>query len=233
MFSNLVLAFRESLEAVLIVGIILATLTRQNKQSLKPYVIAGALSGILISILAGAVLFLSAQGLEEETMELFEGGMMLVASGLIAYFVIWMAHQNQNISASITSSVSKTSTGLGLAGLAFLGVFREGLELVIFTMANLSTQATDIALGTLSGILLAIIAGFLIFKSTVKLNLGWIFKGLGLVLIYIGAELLEEGLIKLIPSVSAFEDLLFFGYIIVALVIFFKTNLFKVFRKAG
>jgi len=232
MFSNLVLAFRESLEAVLIVGIILATLTRQNKQSLKPYVIAGALSGILISILAGAVLFLSAQGLEEETMELFEGGMMLVASGLIAYFVIWMAQQNQNISASITSSVSKTSTGLGLAGLAFLGVFREGLELVIFTMANLSTQATDIALGTLSGIILAIIAGFLIFKSTVKLNLGWIFKGLGLVLIYIGAELLEEGLIKLIPSVSAFEDLIFFGYIIVALVIFFKTDLFKVFRKA-
>ena len=233
MISNLVLAFRESLEAVLIVGIILTTLTRQNKQGLKPYVIVGALTGIIISILAGAVLFLSAQGLEEETMELFEGGMMLVASGLIAYFVIWMAQQNQNISASITSSVSKTSTGLGLAGLAFLGVFREGLELVIFTMANLSAQATDIALGTVSGIVLAVITGILIFKSTVKLNLGWIFKGLGLVLIYIGAELLEEGLIKLIPSASAIEDLVFFGYIIGALVIFFKTYRIRLVRKAG
>jgi high-affinity iron transporter len=233
MIPNLVLAFRESLEAVLIIGIILTTLTRQNKQGLKPYVIAGSLSGIGLSILVGTSIFLSSQGFEEETMELFEGGMMLVASGLIAYFVIWMAQQNQNISASITSSVSKTTTGLGLAGLAFLGVFREGLELVIFTMANLSAQATDIALGTVSGIVVAVITGILIFRSTVKLNLGWIFRGLGLVMIYIGAELLEEGLIKLIPSASAIEDLLFFGYIIVALVVFFKTDLIRLVRKVG
>jgi high-affinity iron transporter len=217
----------------LIVGIILTTLTRQNKQNLRRYVIAGAVSGILLSIVGGTVLFLSAQGLEEETMELFEGTMMLVASGLIAYFVIWMAQQNQNISASITNNVTKTSTGFGLAGLAFLGVFREGLELVIFTMANLSAQATDIALGTVSGIALAIMVGVLIFKSTVKLNLGWIFKGLGLVLIYLGAELLEEGLIKLVPSVSSFENVIFYAYILIALVIFFRSDLNRLLRKAN
>lgn len=232
MISNLVLAYRESLEAVLIVGIILMTLTRQNKQGLKRYVIAGALSGIILSLLIGTVLFLSAQGMEEETMELVEGVMMLAASGLIAYFVIWMSQQNQNISASISGSVSKTSTGLGLAGLAFLGVFREGLELVIFTMANLSTQATDIALGTMIGLVLAIISGVLIFKSTVKLNLSWIFRGLGLVLIYIGASLMEEGLVKLMPSAEPYEMVILIGYISLALLIFFRQELKLAPRKA-
>ena len=233
MISSLLLAYRESLEAVLIVGIILMTLTRQNKQSLKKYVIIGAGLGVLISLLGGGALFLSAQGLEEETMELIEGVMMLLASGLIAYFVVWMANQNKGISASISQSVSTLSTGFSLALLAFLGVFREGLELVIFTLANLSAQTVDIASGTVIGILLAIVSGLIIFKSTFKLNLNWIFNALALVLIFIGAELIEEGLIKLIPSTSVYEDLVFYGYNIVALVIFFRQDLKKLIVKAS
>jgi high-affinity iron transporter len=233
MNSSIILSFRESLEAVLIVGIILATLTQQNKQALKLYVIIGAIVGVVISILGGGLLFMSAQGLEEDTMELIEGIMMLLASGLIAYFVVWLAAQNQSISGSISASVTKTSTGLGLAVLAFLGVFREGLELVVFTMANLSAHANDVALGTLIGIIGALILGVLVFKSSLKLNLSWIFKGLGLILILIGAELLAEGLVKLNSGMESVETPVMALYVILALVLFFKRDLIKLVRKTA
>jgi high-affinity iron transporter len=221
------------LEAVLIVGIILATLTQQNKQVLKPYVIIGASVGVAVSILGGSLLFMSAQGLNEETMALIEGIMMLTASGLIAYFVVWLSAQSHSISSSISASVTKTSTGLGLAVLAFLGVFREGLELVVFTMANLSAHANDVALGTLIGIVGALILGVLVFRSSIKLNLSWIFKGLGLILILIGAELLAEGLVKLNSGLESFETPVMVLYTLVALTLFFKRDLLKLVRKTA
>jgi len=231
MTSSLILSFRESLEAVLIVGIIITSLGRQQKTSMKSHVILGALLGVLVSVAAGVILFLSAQSLPEETMEVVEALMMLTASGLIAYFVIWLAAQNQSISASLSDKVTKTTSGFGLVLLAFLGIFREGFELVIFTLTNLSANASDVALGTVLGILMALVVGWLLFKSTVKLNLSWIFKGLGLILIYLGAELLEEGLVKLIPSLESVENVILVGYIGVALVIFFKSDLTRLIRR--
>jgi high-affinity iron transporter len=231
MTSSIIISFRESLEAVLITGIILATLTRQQKQALKPYVIIGALLGVVVSVLGGALLFTSAQGLPEETMELIEGVMMLVASGLIAYFVVWLSTQTSSISKSISDTVSKKSTGFGLALLAFLGVFREGLELVVFTMAKLSTQANELAIGTGIGITAAILLGVLVFKTSIKLNLTWIFKALGLILILIGADLLAKGLVKLNFRLNGFETVIMVLYAVVALVFFFKSDLLKLIAK--
>jgi len=156
---------------------------------------------------------------------------MLVASGLIAYFVVWLSTQTSSISKSISDRVSKKSTGLGLALLAFLGVFREGLELVVFTMAKLSTQANELAIGTGIGITAAILLGVLVFKTSIKLNLTWIFKGLGLILILIGAELLAKGLVKLSLGLNGFETAIMVFYAVVALVFFFKSDLLKLIAK--
>jgi len=225
MTSSLILTFRESLEAALIVGIILTSLTQQNKQSLKSYVIGGALIGLAVSVIGGVYLYITAKGLDEATFTIVEGVMMLSASALIAYFVIWLSNQNQDMGASISANVAKSSTGIGLAILAFLGIFREGLELVIFTLANLSANATDVAAGTLIGVMLAALTGWLIFRSSVKLNLNWIFKGLGLVLIYLGAQQLTEGLVKLIPTVESFETIILIAYIGIALFVYLKQDL--------
>jgi high-affinity iron transporter len=231
MTTSLFLSLRESLEAVLIVGIILSTLTQQHKDKLKPYVYIGSIAGLLISLIGGFLLYGSAQALEEETLEIIEGIMMLVASGLIAYFVIWLSQQNSDASASLTNKVSKTSTGIGLALLAFFGILREGSELVVFTLANLSTQANDVAIGTILGIVLAIIIGIVIFKSSIKLNLNWIFKILGLVLIFIGSDLFVEGLVEFSHNLESFEVWIQGSYIAVSLWIFLKEDLRKLLKR--
>lgn len=231
MTTNLFLSLRESLEAVLIVGIILSTLTQQHKDKLKPYVYVGSVAGLLVSFVVGFLLFSSAQGLEEETLELIEGIMMLIASGLIAYFVVWLSQQSSDASTTLSTRVSKTSTGIGLAFLAFFGILREGTELVIFTLANLSAQANDVALGTILGIVLAIIIGVVIFKSSIKLNLNWIFKILGLVLIFIGSDLFVEGIDELTKMFESVELMIQIAYIGLALWIFLKDDLKRILKR--
>lgn len=232
MLSSLVLSFREGFEAVLIVGIILAYLKQTNKEKLTKFVYYGTMLGILVAIIGGYIGFKEAQGLEEEGEEFFGAIMMLVASGLIGYFVVWMSNQNRNISQSIKSSVDKTSTGLGLFVLAFLSVFREGIELIAFILTKVSEKASSVAAGTGIGILLAVILGYALFKTSVKLNIKIIFKVLGIILIFVGAELFGEGLAKLIPAAGEFLEeggaVLFGG---ISLLFFLKEDLKRLFNR--
>jgi len=200
MSSSLLLSFRECFEAVLIIGIIITYISQTGKQKLKPYVYYGAIAGLVVSLISGFISFNEAKELEEDGEEIFEGIMMLLASGLISYFVVWMANQNKNIASSLKDSVDKKSTAFGLFLLAFLSVFREGLELVIFTLTKINENASTIALGTVIGFGLAIVVGLIIFKTSMKLNIKWIFKVLGLIIIFIGADLLGEGLTKFFPN---------------------------------
>lgn len=226
MFSSMLLSFREGLEAVLVVGIILTYLAQIDKKRLSKFVLWGVLAGVLVSAIGGYIGFNEAKELEETGEELFEGIMMLVASGLIGYFVIWMANQNRNISSSIKNSVDKSATGIGLFILSFLSVFREGIELVTFILTKVSENASSVALGTVIGIVAAIIVGYMIFKTSVKLNLKLVFKILGLILIFIGADLFGESLVKFIPAGGEFIEnigLILFGGI--SLVYFLKDDI--------
>ena len=103
-------------------------------------------------------------------MELFEGWMRILAAGLIAYFILWL-HKNNNVSHHIQSKVENNSSIIGLFILSFLSVFREGLELVIFNLTQVSEHASNVALGSIMGVIIAIILAYAIFKTSVKLNL--------------------------------------------------------------
>ncbi|MDP4090366.1 MAG: FTR1 family protein [Bacillota bacterium] len=232
MLSSLLLSFREGLEAVLVVGIILTYLAQMNKQKLSKFVYVGVVAGLLISVIGGFISFNEAKELKEEGEEIFEAIMMLVASGLIAYFVVWMSNQNRNISSSIKSSVDQSTTGVGLFVLTFLSVFREGIELIAFILTKVSQNAADVAAGTAIGIILAVAAGILLFKTSVKFNLKIVFKILGLILIFIGADLFGEALVKFIPSggeaLEEIGSILFGG---VSLLYFLKDDLRKFLKK--
>src|SRR3989339_467463 len=105
MLTSFLLSFRESLEAALVVGILLAYLLQIGRKDLSKFVYSGALLGFIISVIGGFIGFREVKELGEELEEAFEGIMMLVASGLIAYFVVWIGSQTRNISTEIRSKV--------------------------------------------------------------------------------------------------------------------------------
>ncbi|MFY4774158.1 FTR1 family iron permease [Metabacillus sp. RGM 3146] len=224
MWSSLILSLREGLEAALIIGIILIHTTKINRNDLKSSVYLGALIGLIVSVVGGFIGFSGAKEMESGSKELFEGIMMLLASGLIAYFILWL-HRNGDVSASVTTKVSSNSSRIGLFVLAFLSVFREGLELMIFNLTQISHNAGSLVLGNLLGILIAVLVAVAIFKTAVKLNLSILFKVLGVVLIFLGAEMFGESLVKLYEDGGeVLEKIGFVLFILPALYIFLKDD---------
>ncbi len=91
--------------------------------------------------------------------------------------------------------------GIGL--LAFVSVWREGVETVIFLGAG--TQSGDAITGALVGIVLACGLGWLIFSSTRKIDLKLLFDGSTVFLVIFAAFLVskamhEFGEIGLLPE---------------------------------
>ncbi len=233
MVSSLFLSFRESLEAALIIGIILTYLFQANRKDLTRFVYYGALLGTAVSLIGGLIGFREAQELGEEGEEIFGSIMMLLASGLIAYFIVWMSSQANSISSDIKNKINGNTTAIGLLVLSFLSVFREGMELCIFALTKISEKASDVALGSGLGLVLAILLAYIIFKSSIKFNLKLIFKILGFILIYLGAEMFAEGVLKLAKlGEEPYEDILMALFAIPSLYFFLKNDIKRFLKKA-
>lgn len=233
MLSSLLISFREGLEAALVVSIILTCLYQSDKKDSSKFVYYGAVIGAVVSLIGGFTAFRGVQTLSKESEELFKSIMKLVASGLITYFIVWMGNQSNNISSDIKNKVKSNSNAVGLFVLSFLSVFREGMELCIFIFTKVSENASDIALGSSIGIILAIILTYVIFKTSVRFNLKLIFKVLGLVLIYMGAGMFSEGILKFIPLGEKFFGPIFMAlFIIPSLYFFMKSDIQKLLKKA-
>jgi len=231
MLDSLLLSLREGLEAALIIGIILSQLVRLERRDLAKFVYIGAILGFIVSAVGGLIGFTEAQEAEEASEEIFEGIMMLLSAGLIAYFILWL-HRNHGSTSSVTSKVTKNTNGIGLLVLSFLSVFREGMELVIFNLTKITESAFLVATGSIIGIVLAIAIAIVIFKTSVKLNLGLIFKGLGIVLILVGGEMFGEGLEKLFDGGEMLETIGMLVFVVFSLSIFLKKDIQKLFKKS-
>lgn len=233
MLDSLFLSFREGLEAALIIGIILATLSQLNRKHLAKVVGFGTIAGVIGSLILGWGLFTFAQSISHEAEEIMEAVMRIVAAGLIAYFILWL-HRNQQVAGKIKGQTEKSSSSkIGLFLLAFLSVIREGMELMVFNMTKISESAGTVALGSIIGIVAAALVAYVIFKTTIKLNLSLIFKALGLILVFLGGEMFAEGIVELLETHSEAMEILFLAvFIVPALFILLKDDMAR-FRRAA
>ena len=83
MLSILLITFREGLEAALIIGIILAYLVRTGNRNRSKSVWIGTALAVVVSLVAGAVIYFSAGQLEGRGEEIFEGIATLTAASVL------------------------------------------------------------------------------------------------------------------------------------------------------
>jgi len=199
--AALVLAFREGLEAALILGIVLGVLRRVGRRDQVNVVWLGAGLAALLSIGAGIGLYALGISFEGRAEEVFEGLAMLSAAGVLTWMIFWMDKQGRQIQAGLEQDARRAATSGGswaIFSLAFLAVLREGIELALFlTAATFTATAAATLLGGLLGLGLAALAGWLIFFSTARLDVGAFFRVTSVLLIFFAAGLVAHGIHEL------------------------------------
>jgi len=209
MLPSLLLSLREGLEAALIVGIVIGLLDRLDHQHLKVSVWQGVAAAVAASILAGVGLNRLGMEFEGQAEEIFEGLATLFAAGVLTWMILWIQKQGKNLKIRIETKTAQAleSGRRALFTLAFIAVFREGLELALFLLAtSFVSEGVLTLIGAVVGLAAAVILGWMLFSSTKRLSLRGFFKVTNILLILFAAGLVAYGVHELneagwIPSV--------------------------------
>ncbi len=201
---------REGFEVVLILGALLAYAVRSGSRRLRAPILWGAASGAAASVITAYALarLLQASG---AAAEVIEGATMLLAAVVLFTVSYWLiskaeAERWQRYIEGKVSSAIATGNLLALAGAAFLAVYREGVETVLFYQALIAAapgQTAAILAGLAIGALALAIVYVLYQRLGRRLPLRQFFLGTGALLYYLAVvfagkgvgELQEAGLV--------------------------------------
>jgi len=193
--NEFIITFRESLEAALIVGIIYAVLDKNNLHSQKKQLWISVIIAILVSAVLGVVLFEGLKQAPEGTRELLEGVFMYITAALLYYVIFWMSKTlaSREVITNQTTSAAAKSGNLGIFMLVFFAIVREGFETALFLVASTSIDNSFSYVGFFTGILIAVLIGYLIVIQGKKIQLRPFFKYTSLLLVFFAAGMVAYG----------------------------------------
>lgn len=210
--QSFVILLREGLEAILILGAILAFLSRTGAAARRREIHHGALAALAASVLT-AILIETVFHLSPARQELLEGFTMVVAAGMLFYVSYWLLSKVEGakwtafVRGQVNSALTSGSA-FALVSVAFLAVYREGFETVLFYKALwLSGGGMEGVVPILGGALIAALVLVIIYIAVnrfgVRLPLRPLFATTSAFLYYMAfvfagkavAELQEGGLV--------------------------------------
>jgi high-affinity iron transporter len=197
MLSSFLLALREGLEAALIIGIVLGTLRKMGNTRFLGSVWFGVGSAALASVAVALILNAVGASFSGEAEKIFEGITMLLAAGVLTWMIFWMRAQASTMQVGLQANVKQATQsggGRALFMIAFLAVMREGIELALFlTAAAAASTQQQTLMGALLGLAGAVVLGWMLFATTVRLNLQRFFQVTSVLLILFAAGLVAHG----------------------------------------
>jgi high-affinity iron transporter len=196
--GTFLIGLREGLEATLIVSIIGAFLTRNDKP-VRPMFIGVGLA-VAISVAVGVGLEILSASLPQRQQEMLETVIGAIAVVFVTTMILWMNRNALRMKGELEREAAQAINdggALALAVMAFLAVLKEGFETAVFLLA--AAQASQgnrwfAILGGVAGIAAAIAIGVGIYFGSLKLNLGRFFRITGVFLVFIAAGLVMSSL---------------------------------------
>ncbi|TVP66666.1 MAG: hypothetical protein EA342_11080 [Leptolyngbya sp. LCM1.Bin17] len=212
------ITLREGVEAALVVGIVLACLTKANRQSLNSWVYLGVFAGLVGSVMIGVVLGSGLQQLQlvlptvqtvvKPLLNSLFGGIAII---MLSWMLLWMTRQSRSLKGHIEGTVQSAlqdnqTAGWSLFSLICIAVLREGFETVLFIFTNVDASAGAIA-GALAGLMGAALIGLALFRWGVRINLKRFFQVMGVLLLLIVGGLVVSVFKNLDAALAAVSQL--------------------------
>lgn len=211
----LLIVWRESVEALLVVGILHAWLSKGDAAARRglPYLWSGVAAGVAAALALGAALLGFSELLSGDAQTCFQIGMVLVAAALIVHMVFWMRRHGRTLKKEMESSLQadyETGNWWGVFLLAALAIAREGSETAVF-LYGIGMSAQDASRGAL--MLAGVLGLALAFLTFYLLQLGgrifsWrrFFQITEIILLLLAAGLLLSGVEKLVDLLLESSD---------------------------
>ncbi|CAA7625924.1 FTR1 family protein [Magnetospirillum sp. SS-4] len=202
--QSFLILLREGFEAMLVVTALVAYLRRAG-QSDKVKVVWHGVGWALAASLAAAWLLTQVLDISGQGQEVIEGAVMLVAAAVLFYVSFWLLSKReaarwQHYVKSQVDAAARSGRlwTLGLA--AFLAVFREGAETVLFYQAlALSSpgQAPALAAGMAAGALALAVLYVAMRMLSFRLPIGLFFSATAALLFLLAFTFAGKGVLEL------------------------------------
>ena len=204
--QSFVILLREGLEAILLIGALIAFLMKTGNTRRRRDIHIGVGAAVVVSLLT-AVAFETIFRFSPASQEVLEGATMLVATVALFYVSYWLlskmevAKWNRFVKGKVQDALVSGSM-FALPSVAFLAVYREGVETVLFYKALLvagpaSGAVWPVLLGILAASVVLAVVYVMINRFGVKLPLKPFFGVTSAFLYYMAFVFLGKGIAEL------------------------------------
>ena len=213
--NSFAIILREALEALLIIAAIIAALAHSGNRGMIRYVHYGW----VFALVAGLATWVAARtviDISGARREIVEGGTSLLAAVILFYVSYWLVSKAdvkkwKEYVRSKTQGALTRRSGLTLAFVSFLAVYREAFETMLFYQAlfyQTGSSTPHVIYGLVAGVAVVFAIAFLMYKFTLRIPLKYFFSFTSVFLYLLCFILLGKGILEfqesgIISSTSA------------------------------
>lgn len=195
---------REALEALLIIAAIIAALMHSGNRTMIRYVHYGW----VLALFAGLGTWVAARtviDISGARREIIEGATSLLAAVVLFYVSYWLVSKTdvkkwKEYVRSKTQGALTRRSGLTLAFVSFLAVYREAFETLLFYQAlfyQTGSSMPHVIYGLVAGVAVVFVIAFLMYRFTLRIPLKYFFSFASVFLYLLCFILLGRGILEL------------------------------------
>lgn len=159
--------WRESVEALLVIGILNAWLAGQREIARRGrlFLWSGVVAGLLVAGALGVVFIAFGEAIPDGTQQAYQTAAILIAAVLIIQMVFWMRRHGRTLKRELETSLQDAAARANwwaVFFLALIAVAREGSETVVFLYGTLSAAQHS----SLAAMIAAVAVGFVAALAT-------------------------------------------------------------------
>ena len=201
--NSFAIILREALEALLIIAAIIAALAHSGNRGMIRYVHYGW----VFALVAGLATWVAARTIIDVSgarREIVEGGTSLLAAVILFYVSYWLVSKAdvkkwKEYVRSKTQGALTRRSGLTLAVVSFLAVYREAFETMLFYQAlfyQTGSSTPHVIYGLIAGVAVVFAIAFLMYKFTLRIPLKYFFSFTSVFLYLLCFILLGKGILE-------------------------------------